>query len=1427
VAPKISLTGRIVLSEGTITLDERALPGRQPRLAFAMLVAEPHRTVRRGDLADELWPDARPETWETALRVVVSRVRAFLAAAGLDDRDVLRAAAGAYHLDLPQGTEVDLDCAAEQVRMADAALAARDAMLAGALTAEARVVLARPLLPGVESPWVDSRRAEQSSLLLHALEVLAETRLMLGEHGHAAAAAEHAIALDPFRESGHRFLIRALADGGNGGAALRAYEACRGLLAEELGVEPSPDTQALHLAILRAAPPAVPPGPLPPSLAAPAEDCPYLGLQTFEESHASLFFGREADVSRLLDRLGDTRFLAVLGPSGSGKSSLVRAGLVPALRRGALAGSDTWALRVLRPGAVPIKALVRELAELDPGLDQAEAAERLMRDAGALHDTVEAALRGGQAAERMLIVVDQLEEVFTLCDEGEPREAFLSALAAAAAAPSGHTMVIVALRADFYPRLADHPRLADLASAHQLLVTPMDEVGLSEAVEGPARIARLRLEQGLTQTILRDVARRPGALPLLGHALLELWEGRTDGTLTLEAYQTAGGVEGALAQRADAVYSALPPAQQTVARSVLLRLTQPGQGILDSRRRVQFDELPTGPEQRGIVEAVIGTLTAARLVTTGGPPEDGRWVEISHEALIRGWPLLRQWVEEDRAGLLVHRRLTEAATEWERLGGDEGTLYRGGRLAEATAWAERHPGAVNPLERDFAAASLRVQESERRHRLRRLRLTATGLGVGLALVASLTLVASGEARQRAEQVRITTARQLAAAADANLGVDPERSILLALEGVDATRSVDGTVVPEAEEALHRAVKTSRLVRTVPQGGHGLAVTSDGTRFVTGGSDPTHNTATIWDTETAEPLLTITGPEVGPMALAFSADDRLLASTHDDGTARIWVAETGEEGAVLPVREPFLTHPAFSPDSRWVATSGQGRTVRIWDVAEGEEVMTLTGRTERTSGPVFHPDGSRLASAGIDATVTIWDLSSGETAVTLTGHEWPVTQAAFSPDGTSIATASNDASARIWDAASGAHLLTLFNPTPVNAVAFSRDGARIATGGSDGSARVWDAGTGRELLALPGHGADIARVAFTPEGDRLLTASLDGTTRIWDVSVAGARDWLTVPGAAQIYSGVAFSPDGARFAAPAEPSGLTIWDTATGAEVISLAGHGVKLTTVAFSPDGRRIIGGSDLTRSPPVWDAESGELLFELAGHGDEVRAVAFSPDGRRLVTGDWGGTIRLWDASTGRRQGVLHPTGAPVAAVAFSTDGRRIVAGLASGAVALWDAGTLEEVTTLSGHANMVFGLDVGPDGVLATASLDGTAKIWDVDTGEEVTTLGHDAPVNQVALSPDGTQAATGSDDRTVKLWDLESGRVLLTLHGHDYLVYGVAFSPDGRLLASASPDGTVALHLLPVDAFVELARERVTRGLTDEECRQYLHLMRCPQG
>ena len=452
------------------------------------------------------------------------------------------------------------------------------------------------------------------------------------------------------------------------------------------------------------------------------------------------------------------------------------------------------------------------------------------------------------------------------------------------------------------------------------------------------------------------------------------------------------------------------------------------------------------------------------------------------------------------------------------------------------------------------------------------------------------------------------------------------------------------------------------------------------------------------------------------------------------------------------------------------------------------------------------------------------MASGQLLDRTRTHEWPVMAVAYSPNGRWLASAGYDARVVIRDARTWKVRNVIPTGIPLEDVAFSPDGRDVLTAGTDSVATTWRARTGQLLMRLVGHGGGILTDAeFVPDGRRVLTTSADGTTRLWDISPRGARDWLTVPGVRQIPAGVTFSPDGSTFAAPTQPTGVTLWSSTTGEEVMTLRGTTEKLTTVAFSPDGTKLAAGSDAVRDPPVWDLRTGELI-RLVGHTSFVRAVTFTPDSERVITGgNEDGMIRVWDATTGEPTGVqAFAINRTVGVLAFAPGGQ-LVSGEWS-ELAVRDGDTLGLLKVLPGHEHLISGLAFSGDAVV-TASFDGTARVWDLGAGRETFVFrGHRGPVNQAAASPDGSLVATTGEDGSTRLWEPLTGRERLTLTGHSSLVFGASFSPDGRFLATASPDGTVALHLLPIDELVDLARGRLTRGLTEEECAKYL-LAPCP--
>ncbi len=1234
-----------------------------------------------------------------------------------------------------------------------------------------------------------------------------------------------------------------------------------------LGLERAPEIAA-RLLELAAAPHATAPDPGTP---------PFKGLRSFAESDADRFFGRETLTARLIDRLrtpsSGSRFLAVVGASGIGKSSVVQAGLIPALRRDR--GFSRWRIHNLTPTAHPLQALAEALSPTESPL---AAVASLMDDLATEPRTLlllaarilsrpetDGAGRGPAGAPpKLLLVVDQFEELFSLCRNDVERRAFIDNLMTAAGEPDGPLVLVLTLRADFYSNCAPYAALRQALADRQEYLGPMTATELRRAIEEPARSGRWELETGLVDVLLQDLGvggpsgPEPGAMPLLSHAMLETWHRRRGRTLTLSGYLASGGVRGAIAETADVVFfDQLDPDQQRIARNIFLRLTQLSEddSLAETRRRVGFNELIEGSTEAAQIREVLTILADARLITT-----DDDIAEVAHEALIREWPTLRDWIEEDRDGLRLHRHLTLAAEAWERRDRDSGELYRGVRLAQAAAWAGGHGDRLSRSERIFLEESRGLEEraeidreAARQRELeaarelaqtqaeaaRQLRRRAVYLGVAFVLtfaMAGVALFFGEQARRTAvtarRDQRFATSRELAGAAVNNLETDPERSILLALEAVATTRSLDGVVLPEAEEALHRSVIASPVRLTMT--GHGTRVLSaafhpSGSRLATIGDD---GTTIIWDPATGEELIRLPGATepadlVTDQRVAFSPDGTLLLIA-DNRLARLYDASTGDLIHTLDGHATDVTAVAFDRGGTRIASGAADGTVAIWNAVSGSRLLEIAAHADAVEGLTFTPDGLRVISGGSDASLRFWDAETGQLLRQDTDFDAEVIGPTFSPDGSLFAFASSG-EGHLWRLAftgtggdtQVTHEEVLSIPESGN-VGFSPDGTLLATVGRN-DVSVREAATGQELQKLVGHTGWVMGVVFSPDGETLATTSLDGSVRIWSLGPGGELIAVSVP-AAGYGTRVAFSPDGRFIATNGGDGTATLWDSVTGEPRRIFAGHDLEVMNIAFSSDGERLATAS-LDGTAILWETATGKRLLTLKGHAIGVRDIAFSPDGRRIATGGFDATARLWDASAGTELHTITGHDGLVLGVAFSPDGALLATSSTDGTVKIWNAETAQLLRTLEGRAG---GPDVAfsPDGsVLATAS--NVARLWDPVTGAELLSFqGHAAGVFSVAFGPNGVWLASGSPDNTAKVWEVATGQEVVSLPGSSSGVFGVSFSPlegDGRL-AVASNDGVVRVFLTDIDDLLALAQSRVTRSLTDAECQRFLHIEGC---
>jgi class 3 adenylate cyclase/WD40 repeat protein len=1172
---------------------------------------------------------------------------------------------------------------------------------------------------------------------------------------------------------------------------------------------------------------------------------PYKGLASFEMSDAALFFGRERLVGEMVARLAGSSFLAVVGPSGSGKSSAVRAGLLPALAEGALAGSPGWQRVLIRPGDHPLRELDRALYAV---LSESERS-RLSSDG----DPLANALAVVADERRLVLVIDQFEEVFTAGAAQAEQTGFVNALVGAAEASPDRVVIVIAVRADYYGRCATYPGLARLLATNHVLVGPMEAAEYRRAIEQPARRAGARVEPSLGDALVTEVVDEPGGLPLLSSALLELWQQRTGRTIRMEAYVATGGFRGAIARLAEAAYQDLDEADRRIARSILLRLAGPGEGDAVVRRRVPLSELEV--ERNQPVERVLDRLATARLLTVSQGA-----AEVAHEALLREWPRLAGWLEEDREGARLRQHLITAAREWEDADRDPGELYRGARLSAALDWTTEHSLELNELEREFVTTSRAQSQHEfvkQQRQNRRLR----GLLAGVAALLILAIAAGSIAliqRQSADTAaRKALARQLGAEALSDSRID--QAMLLARQAVllDNNPQTQGTLlatllrspavvstftVPITQRPLQLALSGDARTLAIADNGGGVrfidtsthgqigarlpdvpggfppgTMTFAGPYFVAPSVPPTGlPSIDIFDTRTMHPVRklafnqTFLNSNTGQFDPLFASSDgstvyfawTLVNEDRSDGPAFLesWNVASGEHRLAALGANGIDGAAAITGNRVLVVTDATAITVDGASLQTIRSVPIMLGSRPVAIGPT----GQTLAAQSGEGrqqgdTFSLVDLTSGTRTPAAGSHAGPIDGMTFTPDGTTLITTGSDGAVILWDATTAAPIETLSGHSGrVVGQAVSSDGSTLYTSGLDGVIFQWDLSGARRFgrpfnlgpsSALPQRSFPVPPLATAPDSSRYAVRIGPGMVAIYEVAIPRLEEAFNTSSSGDV---VALAWSRTRQLAVGTVRGMELWDVSGAPRLAtSLSGVTGTVQAVGFSPDGGTIAAVTDIPAQSAsqsdsgwlgVWDAASGHLR---ASRQLDVagESLAFDPQASQLAIGTGDGRVLLVDAATVRTEQTLHPAEGPlpIDAVAFQADG------------------------------------------VLLTGSNAGIVQEWNPATGAQVghAVLVEAAPVSSLTVDPASKAFATsGGSAGGVKIWDEQSlqqfGATFPGGAGH----WGNAeYTPDGANIVVVYSDGTAAVWPVSVSAWMDHACAVARRNFTQEEWSRFV--------
>ena len=1138
---------------------------------------------------------------------------------------------------------------------------------------------------------------------------------------------------------------------------------------------------------------------------------PYIGLAAFQQTDAERFFGRDRETAKMMTMLRNHRMVTVAGTSGAGKSSFVRAGVIPALER----SGQAWESFIIRPGRQPLAALAGVLAltsriidDIPDGEPAAMSHDELIGSLRSQPGYLGAALRRrcSKRHGRILLFVDQFEELYTLGTERDTREAFVRCLEGVADDASSPLRVVLSVRSDFLDRMVEDRAFTDEIIRGMILLAPLARDQLHQALAEPLIAAGYAFEsEDMVAAMLDTLQTTRSPLPLLQFTAARLWEARDRECRRIKraSYDALGGIEGALATHADTMLAGLSRDEQRLTRAVFTSL------VSEERTRaiVSLDELcgDASAPGRDAAERVVRRLAEARLVLIETDTERGATVELTHESLIDRWPRLVQWLDEDQEARHFRSRLRIAARQWYKQGSSDDLLWRGQTADEAERWLSREVGALAELgERDRgylqAVVGLAVQT-----RRRRRQLTVAGFVFVCAVAVAVSLLAVRADRKAVEATRqagradhqaaealksAAQARNASRMASASQHLSDPTLVLSLVRELEPGVQLPPRWRELARWATHQDI--ARVVLSHPDVVHSAAFSRDGTRIVTASRD---KIARVWNADgTGQPIL-LQGHRDEVYSAAFSRDGTRIITTSRDRTARVWNADGTGEPILLQGHQDVVCSAEFNRDDTRIVTASWDKTARVWNANGIGEPIVLSGHLDRVSSATFSRDGTRIVTSSFDKTARVWNADGTGEPVVLHGHQDVLYSAKLSNDDTRIVTASFDKTARIWNADGTGRPVVLHGHEEIlYSAAFSGDDTRIVTASRDKTVRVWNAdGTGKPIV-LRGHQALVYSAAFSHDSTRIVTASFDKTARVWNASGAGKP--ILLHGHQALVSSASFSRDGTRIVTASFDKTARVWNADGTGNAIVLQGHQAIVSSAAFSPDGTRVITAS-FDKTARVWNADGAGKPIVLQGHENRVASAAFSPDGTRVVTASFDKTARVWNADGTGRPVVLRGHQDLVSSAAFSPDSTRIVTASFDKTARVWNADGTGKPILLQGHRDRVLSAAFSRDGTsIVTASFDKTARIWRLSqqnpdgTTPFIELLGHGSTLvasgarsGDGAFSPDDSRVLTISNDKALRMWNADGTGEPAILRIPELDAYSAAFNHDGTQIVTAS--------------------------------------------